>query len=114
MIERTFPEDKKMAIKVFKLESGLDPNTPSNCDITKDGYVYSWGLVQINLTQHIIDGVDCTKAFSGKNNQATVVDKYLYSKCVKLAQDPEKSLELARKIYDKRKWNAWGAYLSMK
>ena len=108
-IRQTFPEDSETAIKLFKLESGLNPSCPSQTDIMADGRPFSWGLVQINLTAHTIGSVECYKAFRGKNSEAVVIDEDLYSKCVEMAKNADISLALARKLYDSRGWSDWGA-----
>ena len=111
LLSSYFPTDKVM-LEIARAESGLNPDCPSQTDITKDGKVYSWGIYQLNLTQHVINGVDCTKAFKGKNNQATVVDTELYNKCVKLAKDPIINITTAKKILGNGNYNAWGCVLN--
>ena len=109
LIASYFPDNTEDAIRVFQAESGLNPDCPSVTDITKDGYVYSYGLAQINLTVSNIGGVDCSKAFKGRNNNAIVVDKALYNQCVKLAKDPDLNLDCAQKKFQGRgNWSSWG------
>ena len=110
MIRGNFPDNAEVAIKLAHAESGLKADTESWIDKTADGHSFSIGLMQINLTQHNLGEVDCTKAFTGKNYKAVVINKDLYNKCVELAKDPEINLKKAKEIYDRSGWNAWGAY----
>lgn len=111
-IKSIFHEQPEIAVAVAKIESGkrLNPSTKSTTDLMKDGRPFSIGLMQINLTWHILNGVDCSKAFTGKDYKAVVTDESLYEKCVELASNPDTNLETARKIYNKYGFNAWGAY----
>lgn len=107
-IRKTFPEQSEKALSVFRCESGLDPMKHSGVDVMSDGRAFSIGVAQINLTVSSIAGVDCPKAFIGKNNDAVVVDEKLYQACVTLAENEDYSLETARKKYDGRgNWTAW-------
>ncbi len=72
--------------------------------------MYSFGIFQINLTQHELNGIDCTKAFQGKNNAATVIDKALYAKCAEMAKNPQINIQEAHDIFEKHGWSSWGAY----
>lgn len=112
LITKVFPEDSTIALAIARSESGLNPRQESTTDKMADGRPFSIGLMQINLTVSSVGGVDCTKAFSGRNYHAVVVDEDLYERCVDLAKDPEHNLVAARHKYDGRKqtWLAWGAY----
>ena len=111
-IKATFHEEPQIAVAVAKIESGkgLNPVTKSTTDLMKDGRAFSVGLMQINLTWHKLGGIDCSKAFTGKDYKAVVTDEALYEKCVELASNPDINLETARNIYNKYGFNAWGAY----
>jgi hypothetical protein len=112
LIEKTFPENPKTMLAIAQSESGLDKDCLSNSDKTKDGYVYSIGLFQLNLTQHEIAGLDCPKAFKGKNNDAVVINKNLYDQCAEAAKDVNNNLTEARKVYESQGLAGWSAYLS--
>lgn len=110
LVSYFFPNDTQTALAICHAESGLNPETESTTDRMKDGRPVSIGLMQINLTNHQIGGVDCSKAFSGINNQAVVINESLYNQCVNLAKNPELNLKEAKKIYEGAGWNRWGAY----
>lgn len=111
-VSRMFPEDPLVAVAIAQSESGLNPHQESTTDLMKDGRPFSAGLMQINLTVSSIAGVDCTKAFSGRNYKARVVDEQLYERCMTLAKTPTHNLAAARQKFDGRSqtWGAWGAY----
>lgn len=67
---------------------------------------FSWGLFQINLTVHQIGGLDCPKAFRGRNYGAVVVDEALYAQCVALAKDPSVNTAKACSLWQ----NAGGTF----
>lgn len=74
---------------------------------------FSFGLFQINLTQHQFPGLNCPSAFNGKNYTATVRDEALYAKCVAAAKDPTANIRKAVAIY--KEWNnSWGAWSAAK
>lgn len=111
-IRQVFHEEPRIAVAIFKGESGLNPYKESDSDRMADGRAFSVGVTQINLTVSEVGGVNCTKAFSGKNYEAKVIDEALYAKCVNLAKDPDLNLEAARKKYEgrKNKFTAWSVY----
>lgn len=109
LITAYFPTEANDAINVFKCESHLDPKKESGVDVMSDGRTFSVGLAQINLTVSEVGGVDCTKAFEGRNKYAKVVDEVLYETCKSLAKDPEVNLQTAKKKYNNR-GNTWGAW----
>lgn len=100
----------KVALAIARAESGLNHKQPSTTDFTADGHPFSIGLFQVNLTWNKVGGVDCTKAFNGKDKKAVVVDEELYTKCVKLASDPDKNIAAAKEIKKSGSWTRWGAY----
>lgn len=102
-----------IAVAIAKAESGLNPKAESITDRMPDGRPFSYGLFQINLTVSTIDGVQCHKAFQGRNYTAKVIDERLFSKCVNMAKDVDKSIEVAKaKYYGRGDWTAWGTYTS--
>ena len=71
---------------------------------------FSFGLFQINLTQHKVGGHDCPAAFNGKNYSATVKNEDLYRKCVAAAKDARTNIDTAVRIYrDRGSWADWSA-----
>jgi len=110
LIRANFPDNAEVAIRVFQAESGLKADTESWCDRTADDRSFSIGLAQINITQHKIGELDCPSSFKGANYKAIVINEKLYNECVKKAKNPEENLRVAKKIYDGRGWNSWGAY----
>jgi len=111
LVKKYFGNEADVALAIARAESGLDPKMPSTTDKTIEGRSYSIGLFQINLTVSEIAGVNCSKAFEGKNNQARIVDESLFAKCVKLAENPVHNIEVAKKKYESRgNWTAWGGY----
>lgn len=112
-IEQAFPGNK-VAKALAQAESGLNPKKHSDTDRMKDGRAFSVGVMQINLTVHKVGDKDCTKAFSGRNYQAKVINEALYQECVKLAENPDVNLTVAKGIYERsgNTFNSWGAYLN--
>lgn len=111
LIRKAFP-DNPVALAVFKAESGLNPKKHSETDLMADGRAFSVGTAQVNLTWHTLDGIDCSKAFLGKDYDAKVINEELYQKCVKLAEDPKVNLATAKGIYDRsgENFGKWGAF----
>ena len=111
LIKRFFPNNE-IAIALAQAESGMNPRQHSTTDKMKDGRAFSIGVMQVNLTWHTIAGVNCSKAFSGKDYEAVVIDENLYNKCVKLAENPELNLETAKGIYERsgNNFGKWGAF----
>lgn len=109
-IRQTFDKDPEIMLAIAKAESKLNPHQESTIDITKDGHPFSYGVFQINLTVHEIEGVQCNKAFQGKNKNAVVIDMPLYKKCVSLAQNEDINIAKAKKIYLSGGKTQWGAY----
>ena len=119
-LEKYFPGEGIAMSKICNRESRANPTSASNSDCCGKQFgpnehgpgckklglpSFSIGLFQINLT--VTDtknipgwgGVDCTKAFNGKNSSCRVVDQSLYSKCVQIAQDPEANSQAAKYLY---------------
>lgn len=114
LIHQYFPEEKEIAVAIFKGESGLNPKKESDSDRMKDGRAFSVGLAQINLTVSEVAGMNCTKAFSGQSYNAKVINESLYKQCVEAAKDPIHALETAKKKYQGRNntFGAWTVYTS--
>ncbi|QQS61780.1 MAG: hypothetical protein IPN70_02585 [Candidatus Moraniibacteriota bacterium] len=87
--------------QICNKESSGDPLKPSVVDRCKkrgNNEPFSIGLYQINLTVHTIGGLNCPSAFNGKNYDCIVINKDLYEKCVKAAQDPNLNIKKACEI----------------
>lgn len=112
LIHKYFPEEKEIAVAIFKGESGLNPIKESDTDRMGDGRAFSAGLAQINLTVSEVGGVNCTKAFSGQSYKAKVIDEAIYKKCLELSKNPVIALEAARKKYEGRNntFKAWSVF----
>lgn len=97
-------------------ESGGVIGRVSDTDVMRNDprkRAFSFGLFQINITQHQFPGLNCPSAFNGKNYTATVRDEALYAKCVAAAKDPALSIAKAVVIY--KEWrNTWGAWSAAK
>jgi|GEM_PF-3319778 len=109
-----FGQNAVMASSIAFAESGGDPLRPSGVDKCQPGgEVVSWGLFQINLTNHRIAGLDCPSAFSAqytaKNHNCTVVNPSLYAQCVAAAKIPANNIQEACRISTNgAHWGQWG------
>jgi len=101
-----FGEDYKKALAIAWHESRIE-SVESHVDVTADGRAFSAGIMQINMSVHPIDGLDCPSAFHGTNYTAVVVDEDLYQRCLASAMDEEKNIKKAKEIYDRQGWRAW-------
>ena len=96
-------------------ESGNSETAKSGTDKCTDGNSVSIGLFQINLTNHTVAGVDCSKAFTGgpytgSNHNCTVTNQSLYNQCVSLASQASNNIAVACSISGGgAKWSQWGA-----
>jgi len=106
-LKQYFGSGAETASKVCNKESGGNAGLASTTDKTADGKTFSWGLFQINLTQHKIGGLDCPSAFNGKNYSATVKNQSLYDQCVAAATNPTTNLEYASSLYKSSSWKHW-------
>lgn len=100
-----FNYDQNMTCICVHESAGGDTTIPSGTDKCKDGYSFSWGLWQINLTtaNFSVNGRSCQDAFSGKNFDCTVKDMGLYNACVTAVKDPMTNSRLASEKYHSRK-----------
>ncbi len=98
-------------------ESHGDPNLGSRVDRCKDGNSFSWGLFQINLTVHQLNGLNCPRAFCDpangkcyKNYSCRVYDQVLFNRCVAAAKDPAINIAYAVQLSQGgTHWGQWGA-----
>jgi hypothetical protein len=97
-------------------ESGNSATAPSSTDKCQPGgEPVSWGLFQINLTNHSIGGLNCAAAFSGgpytsTDHTCVVINRSLYDQCVAAAKNPANNISVACSISSGgANWNQWGA-----
>ena len=101
-------------------ESGGNPATPSSVDkCLPGGQPVSFGLFQINITNHKINGLNCPAAFSypagvspreydAQNHQCAIVDQALYNNCVTAAETAQYNIQAACQISSNgTNWGAW-------
>ena len=85
----------------------MKASTSDICRGDNNGRSFSWGLFQINLTQHNIGGLNCKGAFSGTNSSCTVINESLYQQCVQAAQNPDTNINYAKGLYSRNGWGDW-------
>ena len=120
-----FGSTANSAAKVCVHESSGNPTNLSKSDLTADGYSYSIGLFQINITNSFnqqVDGQSCSKAFTqpcqnsgGYNNvqpngscSSRVVDQTLYKDCVAAAENPAGNITQACRLSSNgTNWSPW-------
>ncbi|KKP90284.1 MAG: hypothetical protein US57_C0016G0020 [Candidatus Moranbacteria bacterium GW2011_GWC2_37_73] len=103
-----FGSNAKAAAMVCGYESGGNVGSPSKSDKGADGNVFSWGLFQINLTQHKLGGFDCQKAFEGENYASKVINPALYANCKTAATTAMTNINYACKISNNGiNWGPW-------
>lgn len=101
-------------------ESGGLPSRASTVDkCLPGGQPVSFGLFQINITNHKINGLNCPAAFDyppgtspreydAKNQYCTIVDQTLYNNCVTAAETPSINIQAACQISSNgTNWGAW-------
>ncbi|HWH07079.1 MAG TPA: pilin [Candidatus Paceibacterota bacterium] len=111
------------AAQICSKESSGNPLNESRTDRTRDGYPYSIGLFQINLTNSFdvrVNGKSCSDAFSEPCQgravtqsgsqigrcRATVTNKPLYHACVQAAKNAATNIQVACRLYD-GDWGRW-------
>lgn len=108
------------ASKVCQGESHGNASLPSGVDKLADGTPYSFGLFQINITAHPVNGLNCPAAFNkrsctvtscGAGSGARVINASLYNQCRAAATNPAINIATAHKIYldAHARWSPWGA-----
>jgi len=103
-----FGSNAKAAAIVCGYESGGNVGSPSKSDKGTDGNVFSWGLFQINLTQHSLGGFDCQSAFEGKNYKSKVINSAMYANCKTAATAAMTNINYACKISNNgTNWKPW-------
>ena len=111
------------AAQICSKESSNNPTKRSQTDRTVDGYAYSVGLFQINLTNSFspnVNGRSCSDAFTGPCQGSAVVqsgpnigrcnvrvrDVGLYNACVQAATRVATNISVACSLYD-GDWGRW-------
>ncbi|MDD5397176.1 MAG: hypothetical protein PHW24_03905 [Candidatus Moranbacteria bacterium] len=103
-----FGANAEAASRVCNYESGGNANSPSKTDKGIDGNIFSWGLFQINLTQHSLGGYDCQSAFKGKNYVSSVINPTMYANCKSAATTAQINIDYACKISKNgTNWSPW-------
>lgn len=103
-----FGANAEAASKVCNYESGGMTNSPSKTDRGADGNIFSWGLFQINLTQHELGGFPCQSAFEGKNYASKIINPAMYANCKFAATTALTNINYACKISNNgTNWNPW-------
>lgn len=101
------------ASQICNAESGGNTQSESRSDRITDGRAFSFGLFQINLTVHELQGcggptLRCLDAFSGSNYTAVVTNEALYAQCAAAAKTAACNITNAVRIYNERgSWGAW-------
>jgi len=98
------------AAMICNAESGGVINRPSQTDKMRNDpkrRSFSFGLFQINITQHSVAGLDCPSAFNGKNYAATVKNEDLYRRCAAAAQTEQHNVAEAVATYKRTNWREW-------
>lgn len=110
-----FGDKAKQAAGICSNESGGNTNISSGSDKCQPGKEsVSWGLFQINLSAHKINGLNCPSAFSapytGSNHNCTITNSSLYQQCIEAAKNPEINIKKAVELSQNgNHWGQWGA-----
>jgi len=83
------------AAQVCFFESTGNPGAESGPDKTVDGRSFSIGLFQINLTAHIVAGINCPSAFKKESDGWHIIKKDVYTACVAAAKNPDNNIPIA-------------------
>lgn len=110
-----FGDQAKNASIVCNAESGGSSKVGSGTDKC-GGQSASWGLMQINVTCHNIDGLNCSGAVSccydGRScdqSNCSVTNPIVFNQCVSAATDPQKNIQYACSLYGSQGFKPWGA-----
>ncbi len=118
---RIFGTAAANASKICTAESHGNASAVSGTDRLGDAArtPYSFGLFQINITAHRINGLDCPSAFSkksctlsscGPGTGVRVTNVALYNRCAAAAKSLQGNIEVAHRIYRdaNSSWSPWG------
>ena len=120
-----FGSNATQASSIANLESGGDVFAQSGTDkCMEDGNSVSWGLFQINLTDHSLPNpngsgqmLDCSNAFNlpygpytASNHHCSVRDQTLFNLCKQAATTASINISVACQISQNgTHWSQWGA-----
>ncbi len=108
-----FGDNAEKASIICNAESGGNPLSASNSDRCKTGETFSFGLFQINLTQHNLSGLTCAhnqsgSPFTAANYACTIKNSELYGKCAAAAKTARVNIEYAVKLSNGgSNWSQW-------
>ena len=113
-LQAEFGAQAKNAAMICNAESAGDPGSESRVDKLSTGDSFSFGLFQINLTVHVLQGcgqtLNCYQAFEGKNKNAKIINRALFDQCIRAAKNPSCNIKNAGRIYRTGSgWRQWGA-----
>jgi hypothetical protein len=109
-LQRYFGSAAPQAAMICNAESRGIINRVSQTDRMRNDprhRAFSFGLFQINITQHSVAGLPCPSAFNGKNYAATVRDENLYRQCAAAAQTEQHNVAEAIATYNRTRWREW-------
>ncbi len=120
-----FHGDASDASTICNAESGGDRlagepgHHPSRDKMTQDPAhrIFSFGLFQINATQHVVSNAacggtfDCPHAFRGTNYDAVVINEPLYEQCRRALETPACNAAIAGQIFaGDGNWHQWSTH----
>ncbi|MCC7356867.1 MAG: hypothetical protein IT410_04645 [Candidatus Doudnabacteria bacterium] len=95
--------------RTFKYSN--NPSLPNSIRGKTAPLSVSWGLLQLNLTYHTPEGLNCPAAFngrySGKGSQCSVKDPGLYEKCIVAATNIDSNLNYSCKLVRENGYRDW-------
>lgn len=109
-LSRYFSAAASQAAMICNAESGGVINRASQTDKMRNDprrRSFSFGLFQINITQHFVAGLNCPSAFNGKNYSATVKNEDLYRQCAAAAQTEQHNVAEAVATHNRTNWREW-------
>ncbi len=108
-----FGDNAEKASTICNAESGGNPLAGSATDKCRTGEVFSYGLFQINLTQHNLSGLPCAhnnsaSPFTAANYACTIKDSEMYGKCAAAAKTARVNIEYAKQLSNGGSdWHQW-------
>jgi len=114
-----FGGDASEAACIVRAESACGGSLLSRSDKDRNGYPFSIGIFQVNMTVHHVIGcagigaavndLNCPGAYSGRNYSAYIVNRNLYDQCKKALLNPQCAAKNAVRIRSARggSWKDW-------
>jgi hypothetical protein len=111
--------DTTASIVAMHESTGNPANASKSDKCLPGGQSVSFGLFQINITNHKINGLNCPAAFDypagtnpreydANNKYCTIIDQNLYNSCVTAAETPQYNIQAACQISSNgTNWGAW-------